>query len=252
MTSKTNSDPAAQSSSDQETTFPSVKNHQSQEPSESLVRGSVDLYDRDGLHIWADLNAKGALVISGQDLRPPFGWDEYEYSFAPQNGSSCCYAHSPSGSSVRRTNSSPRSLERRRSPMSPVGDRHCPHVWPGCARTCSSIADLASPGAQLAGPSSTAAKYSNASDFDRSLLPSNAQIRAQTRLVDRHAPSSQRGGQGFESPQLHRDNRRSKALSRTGMRAFAMSAGKVPQQRTAVAGRQMHTGSVTSDERGFD
>jgi len=33
---------------------------------------------------------------------------------------------------------------------------------------------------------------------------SNAQIRAQTRLVDRHVPSSQRGGQGFESPQLHR------------------------------------------------
>ena len=81
MTSKTNSDPAAQSSSDQEMTFPSVKNHQSQEPPESLARGSVDLYDRDGLHIWADLNAKGALVISGQDLRPPFGWDEYEYSF---------------------------------------------------------------------------------------------------------------------------------------------------------------------------
>jgi len=48
---------------------------------ESLVAGSVDLYDRDGLHIWADLNAEGALVISGQDLRPPFGWDEYEYSF---------------------------------------------------------------------------------------------------------------------------------------------------------------------------
>lgn len=31
---------------------------------------------------------------------------------------------------------------------------------------------------------------------DRASLPSNAQIRAQTRLDDRHAPSSQRGGQG--------------------------------------------------------
>jgi hypothetical protein len=49
--------------------------------SAGLARGSVDLYDRDGLHIWADLNAEGALVISGQDLRPPFGWDEYEYSY---------------------------------------------------------------------------------------------------------------------------------------------------------------------------
>jgi len=34
-------------------------------------------------------------------------------------------------------------------------------------------------------------------------LSSNAQIRALTRLIDRRAPSSQRGGQGFESPQLH-------------------------------------------------
>jgi len=50
-----------------------------------------------------------------------------------------------------------------------------------------------SAGAHFARPRSTAAKYSNASDFDRSSLPSNAQIRAQTRLVDRRAPSSQRG-----------------------------------------------------------
>jgi len=71
------------------------------------------------------------------------------------------------------------------------------------------------PGAQFAGPRSTAAKYSNAVDFDRASLPSNAQIRAQTRLVDRHAPSSQRGGQGFESPQLHRYGSSSKALSRS-------------------------------------
>jgi hypothetical protein len=93
-----------------------------------------------------------------------------------------------------------------------------------------------SPGAQFAGPRSTAAKYSNASDFDRTSLPSNAQIRAQTRLDDHHAPSSQRGGQGFESPQLHRYNRRPKVLSRSGMRAFAVSGAKVQQQSTAVAG----------------
>ena len=65
------------------------------------------------------------------------------------------------------------------------------------------IADSASSGVQFAGPRSTAVQYSNAIDFERASLPSNAQIRAPTRLVDRHAPSSQRGGQGFESPQLH-------------------------------------------------
>ena len=86
MTSNTNPDPnptesAARSSFDQETTLPDVEDHQAQEPPESVAGGSVDLHDRDGLHIWADLNAEGALVISGQDLRPPFGWDEYEYSF---------------------------------------------------------------------------------------------------------------------------------------------------------------------------
>lgn len=84
MRSNTNPDPtdsAARSSVDQETTFSYVEDHQAQEPPESLVGGSVDLYDRDGLRIWADLNTDGALVISGQDLRPPFGWDEYEYSF---------------------------------------------------------------------------------------------------------------------------------------------------------------------------
>ena len=49
------------------------------------------------------------------------------------------------------------------------------------------------------------------------------------------APRSQRGGQGFESPQLHRHNRRSKALSRSGTRASAVSEGEVQQQSTAVA-----------------
>ena len=48
------------------------------------------------------------------------------------------------------------------------------------------------------------------------------------------APRSQRGGQGFESPQLHRYIRRSEALSRSGMRAFAVSGAKVQQQSTAA------------------
>ena len=58
-----------------------------------------------------------------------------------------------------------------------------------------------SPTSQLAAESAasrnTAAKYSNAIVFHRASLPSIAQIRAQISLDDRHAPSSQRGGQGF-------------------------------------------------------
>jgi hypothetical protein len=50
----------------------------------------------------------------------------------------------------------------------------------------------------------TAVWYSNAPAFPRALVPLSAHIRAQRSLGDRHAPSSQRGGQGFESPQLHR------------------------------------------------
>jgi len=80
MTSNTNPDPT-ESAARSFTTSPSAEVHQAQEPPESRAGGSVDLYDRDGLHIWADLNTEGALVISGQDLKPPFGWDEYEYSF---------------------------------------------------------------------------------------------------------------------------------------------------------------------------
>jgi hypothetical protein len=48
-------------------------------------------------------------------------------------------------------------------------------------------------------PRSTATLYSNPIDFHRSPVLSSAQIRAQTGLFDRHAQSSQRGGQGFES-----------------------------------------------------
>ena len=53
-------------------------------------------------------------------------------------------------------------------------------------------------------------------------MPSNAQIRAQTRLVDRHAPSSQLGGQGFESPQLHRYHRRQRRY------AYSKAQGDTP------------------------
>src|SRR5450631_1551594 len=49
------------------------------------------------------------------------------------------------------------------------------------------------------------------------------------------APRSQRGGQGFESPQLHRYHHRSKALSRSGTRALWHLGTKYQQQRTAVA-----------------
>jgi len=50
----------------------------------------------------------------------------------------------------------------------------------------------------------TAVWYSSAAAFPRALVHLSAQIRAQRSLGDRKAPSSQRGGQGFESPQLHR------------------------------------------------
>lgn len=56
--------------------------------------------------------------------------------------------------------------------------------------------------AQSGNWSSTAVQYSNAIDFDRASLPPNAQIRAQTRLGDLHAPSSQRGGSGVRGSPL--------------------------------------------------
>lgn len=43
--------------------------------------GPITLYERGGHHIWAELNAGRSLVISGQDLRPSNGWEEYEYAF---------------------------------------------------------------------------------------------------------------------------------------------------------------------------
>jgi hypothetical protein len=48
-------------------------------------------------------------------------------------------------------------------------------------------------GVHFAEPRSTAVRYSNAIDFDKASLLSNAQIHAQTSSDDRHAPSSQRG-----------------------------------------------------------
>ncbi len=54
---------------------------QAEERPSSRAGGSITLYDRNGHHIWAELNSEGSLVISGQDLRPPNGWEEYEYAF---------------------------------------------------------------------------------------------------------------------------------------------------------------------------
>jgi hypothetical protein len=48
------------------------------------------------------------------------------------------------------------------------------------------------------------------------------------------APRSQRGGQGFESPQLHRDNRSSKAFSRSGMRALRCLEAKYSKKSTQL------------------
>ena len=42
------------------------------------------MWDADLLHIWAEFDEGGKLVISGQDLKPsPFG-DEYEYAITVQ------------------------------------------------------------------------------------------------------------------------------------------------------------------------
>jgi hypothetical protein len=62
--------------------LPPVDDHQVDEPPGALDSGPVTLYHRDGHRIWAQLNTEGALVISGQDLRPPNGWEEYEYEFS--------------------------------------------------------------------------------------------------------------------------------------------------------------------------
>jgi hypothetical protein len=49
--------------------------------SKALTGGPITLRDQDGCCIWAALSSDGALVISGQDLNPPNGWEEYEYEF---------------------------------------------------------------------------------------------------------------------------------------------------------------------------
>ncbi|MEP7194489.1 MAG: hypothetical protein ABI903_16710 [Actinomycetota bacterium] len=55
--------------------------------SKALTGGPITLRDQDGYRIWAELSTEGALVISGQDLNPPNGWEEYEYVFTiPSEG----------------------------------------------------------------------------------------------------------------------------------------------------------------------
>ncbi len=48
----------------------------------------VTLWDRDGLHIWAEFTRDGQLQIGGQDLRPPsfMGGGEYEYWLTVEPG----------------------------------------------------------------------------------------------------------------------------------------------------------------------
>ena len=84
MTASANPDPMepdAQIPANQETAPPSADDQQEEKGIELWDDASVTLSDRDGLHISAELNAEGALVISGQDLKPGFGWAEYEYGF---------------------------------------------------------------------------------------------------------------------------------------------------------------------------
>ena len=57
----------------------SADGHSAEEPSDSLAAGPVTLHDLNHLRVWAELNSQGALVVSGQDLKPRF--DEYEYAF---------------------------------------------------------------------------------------------------------------------------------------------------------------------------
>ena len=59
-----------------------VDDHQVDEPLHALESGLITLYHQDGWGIWAELNTEGALVISGQDLNPLHGWEEYEYVFS--------------------------------------------------------------------------------------------------------------------------------------------------------------------------
>lgn len=42
---------------------------------------SVTLHHADGLALRAHLDADGDLVITGQDLKPPNGWREYEWAY---------------------------------------------------------------------------------------------------------------------------------------------------------------------------
>ena len=47
--------------------------------------GDGTMWDRNGLHVWAELRPDGTLVIQGQDLSSgPFGASEYEYGITVQ------------------------------------------------------------------------------------------------------------------------------------------------------------------------
>jgi hypothetical protein len=59
-----------------------VDEHHVDELPDALDSGPITLYHHDGYRIWAELNTEGALVISGQDLNPSHGWEEYEYAFS--------------------------------------------------------------------------------------------------------------------------------------------------------------------------
>ena len=75
---------APRNSSAQEPPPTAADDHQVEVRPSSLTStsGPITLHHRDGHRIWAELNAEGALVIRGQDLRPPNGWEEYEYAFS--------------------------------------------------------------------------------------------------------------------------------------------------------------------------
>ncbi len=84
VSAKAEPDPAQETAgitSGQESAPTSADDHHIHVRPNSLAGGPIILHHRDGHRIWAELNAQGALVISGQDLRPPNGWEEYEYAF---------------------------------------------------------------------------------------------------------------------------------------------------------------------------
>lgn len=80
-TSPDSKERAARASSVREEASRSADDHRVEERPISVAGGPITLYHRDGHYIGAELNAEGSLVISGQDLRPSNGCEEYEYAF---------------------------------------------------------------------------------------------------------------------------------------------------------------------------